>query len=209
VSIKPTRCTTILENDLKLMNQNHLKLNIENDSNDKDKNENQDIQNESILGTDLTSGSNPDTGLLLSALDPRISSLGQRYLYKINDTENTSIDTQLYDYKYLRLLYGINEGLEIVDKIPLECNLDLLNYIDFAKVYIYIYIYIYIHMRIYVYICLCIYLYLYMYFYIHIQIHICLHIRRHIYTFMIYVYINLYMYVYIYIYKFMYIYIYL
>jgi folate-binding protein YgfZ len=168
VSIKPTRCTTILENDLKLMNQNHLKLNIENDSNDKDKNENQDIQNESILGTDLTSGSNPDTGLLLSALDPRISSLGQRYLYKINDTENTSIDTQLYDYKYLRLLYGINEGLEIVDKIPLECNLDLLNYIDFAKgcyvgqVYIYIYIYIYT----YAYICIYMFMHLFIFIYV-------------------------------------------
>jgi folate-binding Fe-S cluster repair protein YgfZ len=150
VSIKPTKYTTILENNLLLMNQNHnLKLNVENYSNDKDEN----IKNESILSTDLISGypgSNPDTGLLLSALDPRISSLGQRYLYKINDTENASIDTKLYDYKYLRLLYGINEGLEIVDKIPLECNLDLLNYIDFAKgcyvgqVYKYVFICMYI-----------------------------------------------------------------
>jgi folate-binding Fe-S cluster repair protein YgfZ len=127
VNIKSYEYITILENDLLLMNQNnHL-----------NKIENQDKDNLKNVSTDSTSGdpgSNPDTGLILSAVDPRISSLGQRYLYISNsNTKNSAISTTLFDYRYLRLLYGINEGLEIVDKIPLECNLDLFNYIDFAK----------------------------------------------------------------------------
>mmetsp|Transcript_16425 Transcript_16425/g.15744 ORF Transcript_16425/g.15744 Transcript_16425/m.15744 type:complete len:439 (+) Transcript_16425:224-1540(+) len=132
VIIKSYEYITILENDLLLMNEKK-QPNIS----QIDKIEHQDKDNLKNVSTDSTAGdpcSNPDTGLILSAPDPRISSLGQRHLYiSNNDTKNTAISTTLFDYQYLRLLYGINEGLEIVDKIPLECNLDLLNYIDFAK----------------------------------------------------------------------------
>ena len=36
-------------------------------------------------------------------------------------------------YTRYRMLHGIAEGPEIANKIPLECNLDLLNYISFSK----------------------------------------------------------------------------
>ena len=40
---------------------------------------------------------------------------------------------RLVDYERFRLQYGIMEGRELSDRIPIECNLDLLNYIRFDK----------------------------------------------------------------------------
>jgi folate-binding protein YgfZ len=36
-------------------------------------------------------------------------------------------------YKILRHMFGIGEGVELTNRIPLECNLDLLRYISFTK----------------------------------------------------------------------------
>ena len=85
--------------------------------------------------------------------DPRISSFGTRYLCLNNTPSSSEIDAGNVitangtttiesngadkianaEYDQLRLLHGLTEGPEIVNRIPLECNLDLLNYIDFSK----------------------------------------------------------------------------
>ena len=82
---------------------------------------------------------------ILSVRDPRIFSLGIRSLYNdeiIPDVchaidgkmlDNSSVPLSASDYNRIRLLNGLMEGPEIVNRIPLECNLDLLNYIDFTK----------------------------------------------------------------------------
>ena len=82
---------------------------------------------------------------ILSVRDPRIFSLGIRSLYNdeiIPDVchaidgemfHNSSVPLSANDYNRIRLLNGLMEGPEIVNRIPLECNLDLLNYIDFTK----------------------------------------------------------------------------
>lgn len=36
-------------------------------------------------------------------------------------------------YKIWRHMFGIGEGVELINRIPLECNLDLLRYISFTK----------------------------------------------------------------------------
>lgn len=38
-----------------------------------------------------------------------------------------------YGYDIYRIIHGIAEGPEIFNNIPLECNLDFLNYIGFSK----------------------------------------------------------------------------
>ena len=77
--------------------------------------------------------------------DPRIFSLGIRSLYYDGITpvisssidgdgrDDTSSRNSVNEYNRLRLLNGLTEGPEIVNRIPLECNLDLMNYIDFSK----------------------------------------------------------------------------
>ena len=37
------------------------------------------------------------------------------------------------DYERIRIQAGLPEGQELVNRIPLECNLDLLGYICFTK----------------------------------------------------------------------------
>lgn len=77
-----------------------------------------------------------------SATDPRISSFGRRHLFSSVETtggvaahsaDEPLIFSSAEDYKCVRLLNGLTEGPEITNRIPLECNLDLLNYIDFTK----------------------------------------------------------------------------
>ena len=84
---------------------------------------------------------------LFSLKDPRISSFGTRHLLHVmpkNIGEEAVQDassrknvirkfSSTSKYHFLRLLNGLVEGPEITNRIPLECNLDLLNYIDFAK----------------------------------------------------------------------------
>ena len=48
-----------------------------------------------------------------------------------HSSSSSSVDRSMYT-RY-RLLNGIAEGPEIANKIPLECNLDLLNYVSFSK----------------------------------------------------------------------------
>lgn len=77
-----------------------------------------------------------------SVTDPRIPCFGRRHLFSqmeiIDGTEETiltepSIFESADDYHCVRLLNGLTEGPEITNRIPLECNLDLLHYIDFTK----------------------------------------------------------------------------
>ena len=97
---------------------------------------------------------------MLKVQDPRILSFGTRLLFKnavnensgeyrasetsgmVEGSEVSTIEKKIEkfcdknsanEYHLLRLLNGLSEGPEIVNKIPLECNLDLLNYIDFSK----------------------------------------------------------------------------
>ena len=71
----------------------------------------------------------------LVSKDPRGSELGSRSLVPLAGGKNgesfQDIDRSMY-MRY-RMLHGIAEGPEIVNKIPLECNLDMLNYISFSK----------------------------------------------------------------------------
>lgn len=73
---------------------------------------------------------------IVASVDPRCYDLGTRFLI-LND-KNDKIDTKEYQqlkniYNQFRMLRGIAEGPEIINKIPLECNLDFLNYINFNK----------------------------------------------------------------------------
>ena len=77
-----------------------------------------------------------------SVTDPRISSFGRRHLFirlettdgaAANCADESTIFSSTDDYNCVRLLNGLTEGPEITNRIPLECNLDLLNYVDFTK----------------------------------------------------------------------------
>lgn len=80
-------------------------------------------------------GHKDDSGIAedaLSVQDPRGTSLGSLSLRPLVANESSSeVDRSMYT-RY-RLVHGIAEGEEIANKIPLECNLDLLNYISFSK----------------------------------------------------------------------------
>lgn len=82
-----------------------------------------------------------------TGLDPRHPSLGLRILKKLdaNDSENgpKSISEMFRhislfpymkgNYELVRRLVGVAEGIEIYQKIPLECNLEFLNAISYSK----------------------------------------------------------------------------
>ena len=84
---------------------------------------------------------------IISVTDPKVASIGTRHLLHITPKNNgteTAYDASIRKnasrkfsptskYHFLRLLNGLVEGPEIINRIPLECNLDLLNYVDFAK----------------------------------------------------------------------------
>ena len=84
-----------------------------------------------ILGQDLEKS---DHNAIISK-DPRGINLGNRSLVPLDGNKKQKdiqdIDKSMY-LRY-RMLHGIAEGPEIVNKIPLECNLDMLNYISFSK----------------------------------------------------------------------------
>jgi folate-binding protein YgfZ len=74
--------------------------------------------------------------LLLSTKDPRTSALGTLILHSsVNNSEKTKAEKDLHRLQYdrYRMLHGVTEGSELIDRIPIECNLDLLNYISFTK----------------------------------------------------------------------------
>ena len=73
--------------------------------------------------------------------DPRSSYLGYKQLVHKSEEQPMvsalSVDEdkrrEELEYARYRLLNGMPEGLELVNSIPLEMNLDLLNYINFSK----------------------------------------------------------------------------
>ena len=71
-----------------------------------------------------------DNNILITTHDPRHETLGWRSLSS-EITNNMSVNKNEYDSWRYKL--GLAEGIEIVDQIPLECNLDELNYISFTK----------------------------------------------------------------------------
>jgi folate-binding protein YgfZ len=76
-------------------------------------------------------------GKELSLQDPRGSTLGNLTLRAVpsstGDETDGGNDVDRSMYNRYRMVHGLAEGPEIVNKIPLECNLDLLNYISFSK----------------------------------------------------------------------------
>lgn len=113
------------------------------------------LENHDISSADTSTQGNKlsldGTKEILRVDDPRVASFGTRHLLRYVDErsevgdkdasicediiqskerDNFSTDAS---YHRLRLLYGLMEGPEISNRIPLECNLDLLNYIDFSK----------------------------------------------------------------------------
>ncbi len=74
--------------------------------------------------------------LVINVVDPRHSSLGNRLLYQTDILCESSATDMQFDveiYKRYRMLNGLAEGPELEGLIPLEANLDLLNYISFSK----------------------------------------------------------------------------
>jgi folate-binding protein YgfZ len=80
---------------------------------------------------------------IFSVVDPRHHSLGHRMIYETEVSESTEDDSEEADktvvnkdasmYSRYRMVHGIPEGLELVGRVPLEANLDLLGYISFKK----------------------------------------------------------------------------
>uniref|UniRef100_A0A1I8AXR1 Uncharacterized protein n=1 Tax=Meloidogyne hapla TaxID=6305 RepID=A0A1I8AXR1_MELHA len=67
--------------------------------------------------------------------DPRVSNFGFRSLIENGDNENSLNINQNLEKEYIshRYKWGIGEGMEIIDQIPLAMNGDLLNGISFEK----------------------------------------------------------------------------
>ncbi len=77
-------------------------------------------------------------GIALSLItDPRVPSLGTRAILPAEAVAGlswaASVMAPAAAYEALRLLEGVPEGLELVERLPSECNLDLLHGINFAK----------------------------------------------------------------------------
>ena len=70
-------------------------------------------------------------GIVLSGPDPRGPEFGTRIL-TLQDPVADEVAASV-EYERFRLLKGLPDTPEIVGRIPLECNLDLLNYISFTK----------------------------------------------------------------------------
>jgi folate-binding protein YgfZ len=78
---------------------------------------------------------------VVRVIDPRTPTLGTRILaYKnCSTTAQTSsssddkMQTGEGEYSRFLMLQGVLEGPDLANRIPLECNMDLLNYMDFKK----------------------------------------------------------------------------
>jgi transferase CAF17, mitochondrial len=74
-----------------------------------------------------------DTALSL-ATDPRVASLGTRAILPAESTAPVAwAMAPPAAYETLRLLHGVAEGPDLVERLPSECNVDLLHGINFAK----------------------------------------------------------------------------
>lgn len=76
-------------------------------------------------------------GSFFRCLDPRVDNLCERILIdQTNSPANVGeaeVEKDSANYEIFRLLNGLPESNEIEGEIPLESNLDLLNYISFTK----------------------------------------------------------------------------
>ena len=71
--------------------------------------------------------------IIARSRDPRAEKFGARFLVDCSNSGKQGADSQKDTYISYRMRHGMAEGLELVDRIPLECNLDLLHYISFSK----------------------------------------------------------------------------
>jgi folate-binding protein YgfZ len=82
--------------------------------------------------------------VLVAAGDPRVPNFGVRIVMSADDEkeEETEEEEERWQqqqqgghdaYKAYRIAHGVAEGVEVVDRIPLECNMDFLNHVDFRK----------------------------------------------------------------------------
>jgi folate-binding protein YgfZ len=108
----------------------------------------------------VTSTSDPmrnklQNNIVVSAADPRIDSFGSRIICSEDTSKNNEFLILIFSRSIKRLpflavegtndgnllnwyhsreyLFGLIDGVEIFNKIPFECNLDLLNYYSFTK----------------------------------------------------------------------------
>lgn len=73
-------------------------------------------------------------GVEASFIDPRCRGLGTRVIAKAEDAGWLGqLKPPDVPYNQVRLSLGIAEGLELAERTPMECNLDLLNHISFTK----------------------------------------------------------------------------
>lgn len=84
----------------------------------------------------MTGSDTPDyaSKALVCAADPRLGGDRTRRLLLPADApvaESEAIDA--HGYRKLMYQYGIPCSSDILNKIPLECNMDYLNYVDFSK----------------------------------------------------------------------------
>ena len=72
---------------------------------------------------------------LVCVADPRLGGDHCRRLLLPGDVQTTELDcsTNAHGYRKLMYQYGIPCSSDILNKIPLECNMDHLNYVDFSK----------------------------------------------------------------------------
>ena len=82
-------------------------------------------------------------GLVFNSNDPRIGAACTRILCHnesfdiLNFTKEIGGEAEVFadahDYDKFRILNGLAEGPELSQRIPLECNFDHLNYVNFEK----------------------------------------------------------------------------
>jgi folate-binding protein YgfZ len=77
-------------------------------------------------------GSSTDN-IILAAPDPRIAEFGARIISKADNVSLATDDQHDREYELRCILQGIADCPRIINRIPLECNLDLLHYISFSK----------------------------------------------------------------------------
>lgn len=78
--------------------------------------------------TELTVSTIDDGRVVCGGNDPRVSQLGQRFIV-VQGSEPQKEE----EYRRSRLALGIGEGVELSNRIPLECNLDALAAVSFSK----------------------------------------------------------------------------
>lgn len=80
----------------------------------------------------LSHSASTDADASVTAPDPRLPGLDfSRQLLALPVPEVG--DASNIEYRKLYLLHGVASSADILNKIPLECNMDHLHYIDFGK----------------------------------------------------------------------------